>query len=324
MRKARLLWNVLFLVFAQTLASEAPAQTYPSKPVRILVGFAPGGGIDVTSRLVAQKLSSQLGQSVVVENRAGAAGAIAAEYVARSPADGYTLLMVAITTIINARLRANPSFDLERDLTPVSLVTTGTIVLVVHPSVPVRNVKELIALARSRPGQLNYGSDGVGGTTHLAGELFNLMTKVKLVHVPYKGAGESVVATASGEVDMNFPSLPSALPLLKVGKFHALAVTNAKRSSLLPSIPTLAESGLPGYDLFTWFGLVAPTAVPKNIIAQLNAAIIKVVNTPEMEKAINKQGMEPQTNSPEQFAAFMRSLGAQIDKLVKLAGLKIE
>jgi tripartite-type tricarboxylate transporter receptor subunit TctC len=303
------------------MGSEAPAQSYPNKPVRIMVGFAAGGGTDVTARLVAQKISSQLGQSVVVENRPGASGAIAAENVARSPADGYTLLMVASTTFINSVLRSQ---DLERDLTPVSLVTIAPLVLVVHPSVPVRDVKELIALARTRPGKLNYGSDGVGGTTHLAGELFNLMAEVKLVHVPYKGAGESVVATASGQVDINFPSAPAALPLLGAGKFRALAVTSAKRSSLLPSIPTLDESGLTGYDVPTWYGMLAPAAVPKDIIAQLNAAIIKVVNTPEMKEAINKQGMEPQTNSPEQFTAFMRRQSGQIAKLVELAGMKAE
>jgi len=327
MRKAqrRRFWlYTVVTVFAQPLASEALAQSYPNKPVRLLVGFAPGGGTDVTSRLVAQKLTQHLGQPVVVENRAGAAGAIAAEYVAKSPADGYTLLMVASGTFINSVLRVHLSYDMEPNLVPVSLVTTAPLVLLVHPSVPARGVKELIALARSRPGKLNYGSDGVGGTTHLAGELFNVMAKVKLVHVPYKGAADSVIATASGQIDMNFPSVTAAMPLLGTGKLRALAVTSARRSSLLPSIPTLDESGLPGYDLSAWYGVLAPAAVPKDIIAQLNAAIIKVVNTPEMKEAINKQGIEPQTNSPEQFTAFMRSLSAQIDKLVKLAGLKIE
>ncbi len=308
-------------VVGQLLVSEAPAQGYPNKPVRMMVGFAAGGGTDVTARLVAQKLTQHLGQSVVVENRPGASGAIAAESVARSSADGYLLLMVASTTFINSVLRAQ---DLERDLTPVSLVTIAPLVLVVHPSVPAHDVKELIALARTRPGKLNYGSDGVGGTTHLAGELFNLMAKVSLVHVPYKGAGESVVATASGQVDINFPSAPAALPLLGAGKFRALAVTSARRSSLLPSIPTLDESGLAGYDVPTWYGVLAPAAVPKDIIAQLTAAIGKVVNTPEMKEAINKQGMEPQTSSPEQFAAFMRRQSGQIAKLVELAGMKAE
>ena len=322
--RCRIWLYTVVTVIAQPLASGALAQSFPNKPLRMVVGFTAGGGTDVTARLVAQKLTPYLGQSVIVENRAGATGAIGAEYVAKSPPDGYTVLMTASGTFINSVLRAHLSYDLERNLVPVSSVTTAPLVFVVHPSVPARDVKEVIALARSRPGKLNYGSDGIGGTAHLAGELFNLIAKVKLVHVPFKGAADAVIATASDQVDMNFPSAPAAMPLVGAGKLRALAVTSAKRSSLMPSIPSLDESGLPGYDIFAWFGVLAPAAVPKDIIAQLNAAIIKVVNTPELKEAINKQGMEPQTNSPEQFAAFMRSLRGQIDKLVKLAGMKVE
>ncbi len=311
----------IVMLLGSSLASEAQAQSFPVKPVRMMVGFSPGGGTDVTARLVAQKLSALLGQSVVVENRAGAAGAIAAEFVARSPADGYMLLMVASTTFINSVLRGQ---NLERDLTPVSLATTAPMVMVVHPSVPTQNVKDLIALARTRPGKLNYGSDGVGGTTHLCGELFNLLANVKLVHVPYKGAGDSILATAGGQVDMNFASAPATLPLLNAGKFRALAVSSPKRSSLLPALPTLDESGLAGFDVTTWFGVLAPAAVPKDVIAQLSAAIAKVVNTPEMKEAINKQGMETQANSPEQFAEFMRRQSGTIARLVEKAGMKAE
>ncbi|MBI4189583.1 MAG: tripartite tricarboxylate transporter substrate binding protein [Betaproteobacteria bacterium] len=327
MRKAqrRRFWlYTVVTVFAQPLASEALAQSYPNKPVRMVVGMVAGGGTDVTARLVAQKLSEHLGQPVVVENRPGASTAIGTERVAKSPTDGYTLLMLSCTTSVLSAMRTNLPYDLERDFAPVSMVTTAPLVLLVHPSVPARDVKELIALARSRPGKLNYGSSGVGGISHLAGELFSLMAKVKLVHVPFKGGGESVIASASGQVDMNFPSVATATPLHGAGKLRALAVSSAKRSSLLPSIPTLDESGLPGYDLFCWWGVLAPAAVPKDIIAQLNAVIGKIVNTPEMKESINKQGMEPQTNSLEQFAAFMRNEMAQYAKLVKLAGLKIE
>ena len=313
--------STIVMLLGSSLASEAQAQSFPAKPVRMMVGFSPGGGTDVTARLVAQKLSALLGQSVVVENRAGAAGAIAAEFVARSPADGYMLLMVASTTFINSVLRGQ---NLERDLTPVSLETTAPMVMVVHPSVPTQNVKDLIALARTRPGKLNYGSDGVGGTTHLCGELFNLLANVKLVHVPYKGAGDSILATAGGQVDMNFASAPATLPLLNAGKFRALAVSSPKRSSLLPALPTLDESGLAGFDVTTWFGVLAPAAVPKDVIAQLSAAIAKVVNTAEMKEAINKQGMETQANSPEQFAEFMRRQSGTIARLVEKAGMKAE
>src|SRR3990170_3343320 len=313
--------SLLAAVFAQTIASEAPAQSYPSKPVRIVVGFSPGGGTDVTARLVAQKLSAELGQSVVVENRTGAAGIIAGDYVARQPADGYTLLMVASTTLINSVLRGK---SLEPDFDPVSLVTTAPLVLVVHPSVPARNVKQLIALARSRPGALVFGSDGVGGTTHLAFEQFSEMAKVKLVHVPYKGAGDSVVAVVSGQVDMNMASAPATLPLLRAGKYRALAVSSEKRYSLLPSIPSISEAALPGFNLISFFGLLAPKAMPKDIVARVNAAVSKVVNTPELIEAINKQGMEAQTNSPEQFTEFMRTMSAQIARLGKSSGIELK
>ena len=306
------------------LAPVASAQTYPSKPVTIVVGFSPGGGTDITSRLLAQKLSTELGQSILIVNRAGASGAIAAEGVAKSPADGYTLLMVASATLASAALRSSVPFSLERDFTPVSLVTVAPLVVLLHPSVGARDVKELVALARSQPGTITYGSDGIGSGSHLAGELFSFMTNVKLVHVPFKSGGDSAVATASGQIQMNFPSVPSSLPLIKAGKFNVLAVTTIKRSSLLPDVPTLDELGLTGYDLPTWYGLIAPAAVPKNIIGQLHAAVAKVVNTAEMKDFINKQGMDAQGNTPEQFAAFMRAQTAQITRLGKLSGIKME
>jgi len=326
MRKAqrRRFWlYTVVTVFAQPLASEALAQSYPNKPVRMVAGTTPGGGADTICRLIAPKLSEYLGQQVIVENRPGASGAIATERVAKSPPDGYTLQMITSSTIIVVALRANLPFDLERDLAPVSLVTSAPLVLVVHPSVPARNVKELIALARSRPGKLDFASTGVGSTAHLAGELFSSMARIKLVHVPYKGAAEAVMATAAGEISINLPSLTSALSLLGTGKFRPLAVTSAKRSSLTPSIPTIDESGVPGYDYAVWYGVLAPAAVPKDIIAHLNAAFLKL-NTPEMKASVMKAGQELQTTSPAQFAAFIRSEIAKNAKLVKLIGLKPE
>ncbi|MBI4190611.1 MAG: tripartite tricarboxylate transporter substrate binding protein [Betaproteobacteria bacterium] len=288
----------------------------------MLIGLAAGGGTDTLARLVAPKLSEHLGQPVVVENRPGASGSIAIERVAKSPADGYTLLLVPSNAIIYAVLRTDLPYDLERDLAPVSLMVAGPSVLVVHPSVPARNVKELIVLARSRPGELNFGGSGIGSAGHLAGELFNLMAKVKLVHVPFKGGAEAIIAVAGGQIEMSFSNVVTTQPFIKAGKFRALAVTTAKRVSLMPSIPTLDESGLPGYECIVWFGVLAPAGVPKDILAQLNAAISKVVNIPEMKEFIKKQGQEPQTNSPEQFAAFIRSEIAQTAKLVKLTGMK--
>jgi len=310
--------------FGQCLACDASAQNYPNKPVYMVLGSAAGGGVDSITRVLAPNLSDHLGQPVVIENRAGASGAIATERVAKALADGYTLTLLSSNAVIVSVLRTNLPYSLERDLAPVSLVTSAPQVLVVHPSVPARNVKELIALARSRPGKLNYGSDGVGSFAHLVGELFSSMANVKLVHVPYKGAPAAAMATAAGETSMNFPSLTSALPFLKTGKFRLLAVTSAKRSSLMPTIPTLDESGVPGYDNTNWMGVFAPAAVPKNILAQLNAALGKVVNTPEMKESINKIGQEPQTNSPEQFAAFVRSETAKFAKLINLIGLEAE
>ncbi|MBI4189793.1 MAG: tripartite tricarboxylate transporter substrate binding protein [Betaproteobacteria bacterium] len=301
------------------------AQNYPVKPIRLVVGYATGGSTDVAARMVAQKLSEHLGQPVTVENRTGANGSIAVERVAKSPADGYTLLMATAGDAVVPVLRAKLPYDLERDLMPVSLVVTGPQVLVVHPSVPARNVKELIALARSQPGKLNYASSGVGGTPHLSGELFKLMAKVNIGHVPYKGGSESAVATASGQVDMLISGIASVLPLLGAGKLRALAVTSAKRASLMPSLPTIDESGLPGYNRAgVWVGVLAPAGVPKDIIVLLSALLGKLVNTPEMKEALFKQGLEPQTNTPEQFAAFIRSELAQNAKLIKASGLKVE
>jgi tripartite-type tricarboxylate transporter receptor subunit TctC len=303
---------------------DSSAQSYPLKPIRIVVGYTAGGGTDVTARIVAQKLSEQFGQPVVVENRAGAGGTIAAARVAASPADGYTLLLVTAADPVQSALRANLPYDLERDSAPVSLVAVGPFVLVVHPSVPARNVKELIALARSRPGKLSYGSAGVGTATHLAGELFNLMAKSSLAHVPYKGSSESAIATAAGQIDMSFPDATAVLPLVDAGRLKALAVTSAKRASMLPSMPTLSESGLPGYDYSTWKGVLAPAGVPKDIIARLNAVIGKAVDTPEIKESLNKQGLDPQTSTPEQFAALIHGDIAKNAKLIALAGVKVE
>ena len=316
---------VVIAACADLSVVDSLAQHYPVKPIRIVVGYGAGGGADVTARMVGQKLSEHLGQPVVVENRLGASGSIATARVAASPADGYTLLMAVSGDTVLPALRAKLPYDLERDFAPVSLVTIGPYLLVVHPSVPARNARDLITLARSRPGKLNYGSAGVGGGVHLAGELFKLMAKVNIVHVPYKGgSAESVIAVAVGQIDISFPNITAALPLLEARKVRSLAVTSAKRASLMPSIPTLDESGLPGYDRSTWYGLLAPAGVPKVIIAQLHAVIDKVVNAPEMKESFNKQGAEPQTNTPEQFAALIRSELAQNASLVKLAGLKVE
>jgi len=311
--------------FAIMQVADAVAQSYPAKPIRIVVGFTASSGPDVTARMVAQNLSRHLGQPVTVENRAGASGAIAAELVAKAPADGHTLLLATATDSIVPALRANLPYDLARDFTPVSLVALVPLLLVVHPSVPARNVRELIALARAHPGKLSYGSSGVGSSTHLVGELLNQMARTNIVHVPYKGSTESLIAVASGQIDISFPSLAAGQPLLGAGKFRVLAITTAKRASLMPAIPTLSESGLPGYDRSSWQGVLAPAGVPRDVVVKLNAAIARTVNASEIKESFfNKQGLEPQTNSPEEFGVFIQRELAQNAKLVRAVGVKPE
>lgn len=306
------------------LVFDAFGQSYPVKPIRIFVGTSAGGGSDTTARTIAQKLTETFGQSVIVENRTGAAGSIAIERVITSPADGYTLLLLASSAAMLSSLRSNLPYDLERDLAPVSLATVSPNVLVIHPSVPARNVKELIALARAQDGKLNYGTSGVGGSSHLMGELLNLMAKVKIVHVPYKGGAESSIATAAGQIDMSFASITSAMPFVHAGKLKALAITSAKRTSLQPSIPTIDESGVPGYDRTSWYGVCASAGAPKDVIARLNAAIVKTLGISDLKDSFHRQGLEARASTPEQFATFIQGEIAQNIKLVKLIGLKPE
>ena len=311
-------------VFVVVTSSDALAQTYPAKPIRLIVGYTTGGPTDTTARMVAQKLSEHVGQSVIVENRAGASGTLGKERVASSPPDGYTLLVMSSGDAIVQALFAKAPRDLELAFAPVSLAATGTYVLIVHPSVPARNVKELIALARANPGKLSYGSSGVGSSVHLAGELLNVKANLKILHVPYKSSADSARATASGEVGLSFPGIPGALPFLYAKKIRALAVTSKKRVAMMAETPTLNESGVPGYDRYGWYGILAPVGTPKEVIARLNAALSEVVNVADMKAALNLQGLEPQTTTPEQFGAFIQADIMENAKLIKLIGLKAE
>ena len=303
---------------------DALAQAYPAKPIRLVVGYTTGGPTDTTARMVAQKLSELVGQPVIVENRAGASGTLGKERVASSPPDGYTLLVMSSGDAIVQALFAKAPRDLELAFAPVSLAATGTYVLIVHPSVPVRNVKELIALARANPDKLTYGSSGVGSSVHLAGELLNVKANLKIVHVPYKSSADSARATASGEVGLSFPGIPGTLPFLYAKKIRALAVTSKKRVAMMAETPTLNESGVPGYDRYGWYGVLAPAGTPKEVIARLNAAMSEVINVADMKAALNLQGLEPQTTTPEQFGAFIQSDIMENAKLIKLIGLKAE
>jgi len=317
--------KALTAVFAGILSigTAFSADPYPVRPIRMIVGFAPGGGTDLTARPVAQKLSELLGQQVIVENRPGAAGNIATEQVVKAAPDGYTLLMGTIAALaINPSLYGNLRFDPETDLAPVIQVVDATNVLALHPSVPASSVKELIALAREK--SLSAGSSGIGATGHLSIELFNLMAGVKLVHVPYKGGRPAMSDLVGGQVNLIFATTASAIPHLKSGRIKGIAVTTAKRSSLLPDLPTISEAGLDGFDANNWYGLVVPAKTPRAIIDQLNAEVTKVLAMPEVKTTLFNQGLDPAPGTPEQFGAYIRSERAKWAKVIKASGAKAE
>ncbi len=320
--------NKLQLAMALCLlcaAGAAPAQTYPAKPIRMMVGFPPGGGTDIIGRIVAQKLGEALGQQIIVDNRGGASGQLAAELVSRAAPDGYTIMMVHIAAIaILPSLVAKLPYNAQKDFAPVSLAAIGPNLLVVHPSVPAKTVKELVALAKSRPGQLQYASPGAGTVQHLAGELFKLQAKIDMLHVPYKGSGQSIVDLIAGQVHMDFDAVPPVINYVRQGKLRALAVTSAKRFSLLPDMPTIEEAGVPGFDMSTWWGLVAPAAVSKDIINKLNSEMVRAIRQADAQEKISSVGADTVGNSPEEFAAFIRTETEKYARIVKAANIKFE
>ena len=298
-------------------------QAYPYKPIRFVVGFQPGGGVDMSARTVGQPLGAALGQSVVVDNRPGAAGNIAAGYVAKATPDGYTLLM-ANSTISSPTLFKSLPFDVRKDLEPVGLIAIGPSVLIVHPSVPARNVKELIALAKAQPNKLVYGSGGIGNVTHLEMEIMNAMTGVQMTHVPYKGSAPSIVALVGGEVQAVFSSIPSALVQIRAGRIRALGVSILKRSSVLPDVPTIDESGVPGFDAASWYAVFAPAGTPKNVVAMLGKEIVRIMNVPDVRERFANDGFEPAGTGPAEFARFLRAELVKWAKAVEMAGVKPE
>ena len=317
----------LFLALAQTLACEgAGAQSYPSKPIRLVVPYPPGGPLDIMARAIGQKLTEAWSQPVVVDNRAGAGGNIGADLVAKSPADGYTLLMGAVAThAINPTLYGKVPYDPVKDFAPVALVAQVPNILVVNPALPVKSVKELIELARARPGYLNFGSGSTGSTGHLAGELFKTMAGVQMVHIPYKGGAPAMADLLAGQVQLMFDNLANALPNVRAGRLRALAVTTLARSPAMPDLPTIAESGLPEFDLTTWFGLMVPAGTPADIVAKLNAETVRALNAKDMRERLEKMGAEPPANNtPEHFAAFIRAEAAKYAKVIKDSGAKVE
>lgn len=315
----------LFAVMGLALTmSFAHAQTYPSKQVRFVVGFPAGGATDVVARAISQNLSEALGQPVVVDNRAGAASNIAAELVATSPKDGHTIFLGTVSLAINPSLYKKLPYNALKDFTAVSQVTDTPFMFVTHPSLPVRNVKEFVALARARPGQLNYGSAGNGSGGHLFTAMFGSMAGVNLAHVPYRGASYATTSVLSGETIFMFDNIVTTLPLAKAGKLHALAVTTAKRSRVAEDIPTLAQAGVPGYDANAWFGVFAPAGTPDAVIARLQSEISKIVKIPEIRDRFLALGAEPVGSTPEQFAAFYRAEVLKWAKVVKDSGAQID
>jgi tripartite-type tricarboxylate transporter receptor subunit TctC len=305
-------------------AGTATAQDYPSRPIRMLVGYPAGGGVDFFARVAAQKLSEQLKQQVVIDNRAGAASNIASEMTAKANPDGYTLLVTNIAFAVNPALFAKMPFDTPGDFTMVSQIATLANALVVHPSVGVTNVKELIALARGKPGQLNYASAGNGTSTHLAGELFKNVAGIDILHVPYKGAPPAVTATVAGQVQMMFATLPTALPQVRAGKLRALGVTGAKRSNAAPELPTVSEAGLPGFDVSSWIALMAPAKTPPAIVARLNRALVEGFRSPDVGEYFAREGGEAVTGTPDQLTAYVKSEIAKWAKVVKAAGIRAD
>jgi tripartite-type tricarboxylate transporter receptor subunit TctC len=318
-------WLTAFLICSIALpAASGETQTYPVKAVRIVVGFPPGAGVDIMTRLVTPKVSDALGQQFFVDNRSGAAGTIAAELVSKASPDGHTLLSASAPIAMSQALYKNLGYDLERDLEPIALMASAPFVLVVHPSLPVKTVNEFIAFAKVRDGQLHYASTGSGSTPHLAMEMFKSRAGVNLVHVPYRGTPQAVTDILSGQVQAMFGNALSVLPQVKSGRLRALAISSAKRSASAPDLPTVAETSLPGYEAATWFALFAPAGTARDIINRINDEIVRIVATAEMKAKILDQGADPATGTPEQVRAFVKSEVAKWGGVVRAVGIKLE
>jgi tripartite-type tricarboxylate transporter receptor subunit TctC len=305
-------------------ALAANAQSFPSKPIKMVVPFPAGGTVDFFARVVSTKLSESLGQPVLVENRAGAGGNIAVEAVAKSPADGYTLLMGSEIVAINTSLYSRLSYDPIKDLAPITLVGTVPNILIVNPALPANSVKELIALAAKSPGKISFASTGQGTSSHLSSELFKLMANVDITHIPYKGGPPAVADLIGGQVNMMFINMPTGIGHVKSGKARILAVSSLRRVSQLPEVPTVDQAGLKGYDTQAWSGLYAPAGTPPEVIAKLNAEVVKILKMPAVREQLAAQGAEPVGDSPEEFARFMRDEIAKWAKLIKISGAKVE
>jgi hypothetical protein len=308
-----------------TVSTVAQGQTYPTKPIRFIVPFAPGGSTDLLARFLAQQLAGLLGQTVVVDNRAGAGGVVGAETAARAPADGYTIVLGSAGPLtINPNIRDKTPYDTLRDFTPITLATVSPFTLVVHPSSPAKNVKELIALAKAKPGELNFGSAGNGSVGHFSTEQFMTLTGVKLVHVPYKGAGPAVTDLLGGRLNLMFENLPTIIPHVRSGKLRMLGVGTKQRSALAPEFPTIADEGVPGYDSATVFGVLAPAKTPAAIIARLNAEMVKILKSAEGKASLAGRGLEAVGSTPEEYGAQIKDEFTRYGRIAKAAGIRVD
>ena len=326
-RLVRRIGTAACLVLAATglIAAPAAAQSFPNRPVKLVVPFPPGGPLDTVGRTIAQKLTEAWGQSVVVENKPGAGGNIGADAVAKSPPDGYTVVMGALSThAVNPSLYPKMPYDAVKDFAPITLVAITPNVLVVNPALPVNSVQDLVAYARANPGKLNFGSGSNGSAGHLAGELFKVDTGTDIVHIPFKGGAPATQALLAGETQFMFDNLANAMAQVKAGKLKALAVTTAQRSKLAPELPTMAEAGVPGFDITTWFGLLAPAGTPPDVIAKWNADVVKILNSPDMRERLTAAGAEPAPMTPPEFAAFIQRELARYARIVKASGAKVD
>jgi tripartite-type tricarboxylate transporter receptor subunit TctC len=316
---------VLGLSLAAVFSTHAWCQAWPAKPLRIIVPYAPGGGTDITARVIAQLLTTRLGQQVLVENRAGAGGNIATEAVIKSPPDGYTIYMGTVGQIsINPHMYEKLAFDPVKDLTPITPAGLPVNVLNVHPSLPAKNVKELIALAKAQPGKLNFATGGIGASDHMATELFMSMTGVKMVHVPYKGGGPAIVDLIAGNVHLGFSTMATAIGPIQNGRLRALGVTSGKRFELLPEVPTIAEAGVPGYESVAWYGLFAPAGTPADIVKRLNTEIVAILQIEDVRRRLTELGILPVSSTQDAFAKYVQTESARWGKLIRASGIKAQ
>jgi tripartite-type tricarboxylate transporter receptor subunit TctC len=317
--------SAIAAVILIALSSACFAQGYPNKPVKYVVPYPPGGPLDTVARLLGQKVSERIGQPVIVENKPGAGGNIGADAVAKSPADGYTILMGAVAThAINPTLYRSIPYDPIRDFTPITLIGVTPNVLVVNSALPVKDVKEFIAYAKANPGKLNFGSGSSGSAGHLAGELFKSMAGIDMAHIPYKGAAPGMQDLIAGQIQLMFDNMASALPQVKGGKIRAIAVTTPRRSIYAPDLPTVAESGLPGFDVSTWFGLFAPANTPKEVVARLHDEFVRALALPDVKEKMANLGIEPVGDKPEEFAAYIKAEAAKYGDVIRKSGAKVD